>query len=213
MINRTGIYNSQGDDMCTKNRSVCLLLLVLVIVLPAAGCGRLRFAPSELEKQNVYLHQKTVEAAAVQAAAENSSADLQRLTRAAAQQSEAIVAHYGWPEEIPASESVDELLSAENGQITATARRQALERPDPWDVADHLLELGIAVAGVVGGVYGSRAIAALNAARQKSNALREVIAGNELFKQQNPEAISSFKEAQGSQSSGTRALVATIKNS
>lgn len=187
-------------------------VLAVLVLLAAGGCDGLRFAPSEAEKQNVYLHKRTVECAARQAEQENSSADLQQLTQAAANQSEAIVAHYGLPAVLPATDSIEELVGTDNEQVTAAARADAAERPDPWDVADGMLELGIAVAGVVGGVYGSRAAAGLKLAQEKSRALREVIAGNELFKRQNPAAVGSFKEAQGSQSPSTRTLVAELKN-
>ncbi len=190
-----------------------MVVLAVLVVLAVSGCGGLRFAPSEAEKQNVYLHNRTVECAAQEAERENSSAHLQQLTQAAANQSEAIVAHYGLPAELPATDSVEAIVGTENEQVTAAARADAAARPDPWDVADGMLELGIAVAGVVGGVYGSRAAAGLKLAQEKSRALREVIAGNELFKRQNPEAAGSFKEAQGGQSPGTRTLVATLKNS
>jgi len=187
-------------------------VLTVLVMLAVSGCDGLRFAPSEAEKQNVYLHKRTVECAARQAERENSSADLQQLTQAAANQSEAIVAHYGLPAVLPKTDSIEALVGAENEQVTAAARADAVERPDPWEVADGMLELGIAVAGVVGGVYGSRAAAGLKLAQEKSRALREVIAGNELFKRQNPEAAGSFKEAQGGQSPSTRTLVAELKN-
>ena len=65
---------------------------------------------------------------------------------------------------------VDEILSAENETLATDARVAALQRPDPWDVADNLLELGIAVAGVLGGVYGAKAAAALKAMSELSTA-------------------------------------------
>ena len=86
-----------------------------------------------------------------------------------------------------------------------------MQRPDPWDVADNLLELGIAVAGVLGGVYGAKAAAALKTARQKSTALREVVRGNEIFKQANPTLAEDLKKAQAGQTETTRQLVAQIK--
>ena len=194
----------------TKWRSLGLVGCLLGIWL-AGGCGSLRFAPGQEQKQNAYLHHRTVQAAAMQAQEEDSSQVLQQLTAQASRQSEAIVAHYGLPRELPSANGPEEILSAANGQLTLAARAQAIERPDPWDVADHLLELGIALAGVVGGVYGGRALGLLQLARQKSVALREVVQGNELFKRHNPTSGETFKQAHVAQSAQTRALVASLK--
>ncbi|MCP4710291.1 MAG: hypothetical protein GY869_16840 [Planctomycetes bacterium] len=186
-------------------------VLVLGLLIMLAGCGGLRFGPGEVQKQNAYLHHRTVQTAAVQAAVEEVSLPLQDLTRQAAKQSEAIVAYYGLPQEIPESEDVVEILSERNGALTEQARVAALERPDPWEVADHFMELGLALAGILGGVYGSRVSRALQAARQKSQALKEVIQGNQLFKKEHPKVAVAFKKAQQMQSEATRRVVAELK--
>jgi len=176
-----------------------------------AGCNTLRFGPGEIQKQNAYLHHRTVQTAAVQAQVEAVSAPLQDLTRQAARQSEAIVAYYGMPQEIPDTESVVEILSEQNAGLTENARVEALERPDPWEVADHFMELGLALAGILGGVYGSRVARTLQTARQKSQALKEVVQGNQLFKKDNPKKAEAFKKAQQLQSKATRRVVAEMK--
>jgi len=186
-------------------------LLFLIIGCSIAGCGSLRFGPGEIQKQNAYLHHRTVQTAAVQAAVEEVSEPLQDLTRQAARQSEAIVAYYGMPQEIPEAEDVVEILSEQNGALTESARVEALERPDPWEVADHLMELGLALAGILGGVYGSRVARMLQTARQKSQALKEVIQGNQLFKEEHPKTAKAFKKAQHLQSETTRRVVAEMK--
>jgi len=186
-------------------------MLFLIIGCSIAGCGSLRFGPGEVQKQNVYLHHRTVQTAAVQAEVEEASGPLQDLTREAARQSEAIVAYYGMPQEIPEAEDVVEILSDQNGALTESARVEALERPDPWAVADHFIELGLALAGIVGGVYGSRVARTLQTARQKSQALKEVVQGNQFFKQENPKAAKAFKQAQQLQSETTRKVVAELK--
>jgi len=191
---------------------VCLKVVVLgVFVVMLVGCGGLRFAPGQAQKQNAYLHHRTVQATALRAVAEEASPQLQGLSQRATQQSEAIMAYYGLPQKLPESDTLEQLLSAESEQITRAAGAAAMHRPDPWDVADNLLELGIAVAGVIGGVFGTRALRALQVARQKSEALREIVQNNELFKQQNPEQAGSFKQAQQLQSDETRTLVAQMK--
>jgi hypothetical protein len=71
--------------------------------------------------------------------------------------------------------------------------------------------LGIGIAGIIGGMYGLRAGQFLKCARDKSQALKEIIEGNELFKQLNAEASRDFKEAHKNQSPITRGLVTEIK--
>jgi hypothetical protein len=51
----------------------------------------------------------------------------------------------------------------------------------------------------------------LKNARGKSDALKEIIAGNELFKNQNQAQTAAFKQAHQSQSPQTRQLVAKMK--
>jgi hypothetical protein len=45
----------------------------------------------------------------------------------------------------------------------------------------------------------------------KSKALKEIIEGNELFKEQNESSVAAFKQAQQNQSPQTRQIVAEIK--
>ena len=194
------------------NLTLAIVLLVIIFALSVtAGCDTLRFAPSEAEQQNAYLHYRTVQAAALQAQLNDASQPVQDLTERATYQSEAILGYYGMPRELPPTDTIEVLLSQENQALTNQARVDALERPDPWDVADQLLELGIALAGVVGGVYGAKAVSALRLARDKSTALREVVAGNEFFKKRNAALADEFKQAQQQQSAVTRGLVANLK--
>lgn len=80
-----------------------------------------------------------------------------------------------------------------------------------WDAADGVMELGMAVAGLFGGVYGVRAVRFLRQAREQSRALREIVAGNELFKKTCPEQAGAFKAAQQGQSAPTRVVVSEIR--
>jgi len=95
----------------------------------------------------------------------------------------------------------------------AVGTDQTLNQPDSWDIADNALELGIAVAGLFGGVYGIKVAGFLKQARSKSNALREIIAGNELLKKQDDKLNIAFKTAHQNQSPQTRKIVAEIKQS
>ena len=130
-------------------RSKGVLTIGSVVILAAVfggGCDTLRFAPGEKQKQNAYLHHRTVQTAAVTARQEQSSEPLMKLTTQAEKQSEVIMAYYGLPRVIPETESVEQILSEKNNAITNHSRTEALSRPDPWDVADNLLEMGIAIA-------------------------------------------------------------------
>jgi hypothetical protein len=93
------------------------------------------------------------------------------------------------------------------------ALAESAERPDTWQVTDSMLELGIGICALLGGVYGTRAARFLRDAQAKSAALKEIIAGNELFKKQNKELVSTFKEAHQAQSGQTRQIVAEMKQS
>ncbi len=195
----------------SKQKLMTVSMVILMLLSITAGCGNLRFGPGETQKQNAYLHHRTVQSAALRARGEQSSDVLQKLTSQAAKQSDAIVAYYGLPKELPASENVEEILSAQNAALTENARLEAGQRPDPWDVADHLLELGIALAGIVGGAFSGRMVGTLRVARRKSDALREIIRGNQLFKTENPKFTDAFKKAHQLQSEQTKHLVAMLK--
>jgi len=182
-----------------------------VICFLLAGCGGLRFAPNETQKQNAWLHNRTAIVAAETARAEDASETLQALTQLNEVQSRAFSSYYGLPKEFPQAETAADILSESNWQLAATAVQASAERPDTWQVADSMLELGIGICAVLGGVGGARAARYLRDARTKSQALQEVITGNELFKKQNQAQAAAFKQAHSSQSPETRQLVAQMK--
>jgi hypothetical protein len=198
------------------------VMAVLFVCVLLCGCDGFRFAAKEVQKQNAWLHWRVTELAAQKAVKENSSAQLQGLTGLASQQSQAFVADYGMPKELPVmGENMPTQAWAwhpSKGFATETAIAQAayqqsIQRPDIWQAADGVMQFGIALAGLLGGVYGIRATQFLKQARDKSKALKEIIEGNELFKETNPLQASAFKEAQKEQSAETRKIVTEIKNS
>ena len=126
-------------------------------------------------------------------------------------QSRAFVSYCGLPKEFPQVESADDILRDSNIALARSAISESAERPDTWQVADSALELAIGISALLGGVYGIRAVRFLKDARTKSQALKEIIAGNEIFKKQNEPAVSAFKTAHGSQSPATRQIVAELK--
>lgn len=194
--------------MFTQKNILGLSLLLISIL---TGCEALRFAPGEAQKQNAWLHKRTVDLSAQQARQEQTSPVLQQLTQQASRQSDALATYFGPPEKFPAADTPQEALSSDNSAITQAALAQSAQRPNPWDLADQILQLGIGLAGILGGVYGTRILAALRTTREKSLAIREIIQGNELFKRQNPESTEAFKLAQAAQSASTRQWVAGLK--
>ena len=95
--------------------------------------------------------------------------------------------------------------------VLLQAKADSAKRPDVWVLADSAMELGIALAGLVGGVYGIRIAGYLKAAREKSKALKEIVEGNELFKQLWPEQADRFKESHRKQSPTTKQIVTRLK--
>ena len=85
------------------------------------------------------------------------------------------------------------------------------QRPDGWQIADNFLEFSIGICALLGGVYGTRAVGFIKQVREKSKALKEIIEGNEIFKRQNSDYCTAFKQAQKNQSCETKKLVAEIK--
>jgi outer membrane murein-binding lipoprotein Lpp len=187
-----------------------LAALVLACLL-LAGCDSLRFAPSEAQKQNAWLHNRTAIITAETARAQDASQELQSLTQLSELQSRAFSSYCGLPKEFPQAETVEDILSQSNWQLARTALAESSDRPDTWQVADSMLELGIGICALLGGVYGTRVARFLAQARAKSKALHEIIAGNELFKKQNDAQASAFKQAHQSQSPATRQIVAQMK--
>ena len=190
-----------------------VLITITLLSCMFAGCDSLRFAPSEQQKQNAWLHGRTTTVAADTAKDENASQQLQALTKLSEIQSRAFSSYFGLPKELPPSDTAEDVLAESNFQLANTATLQGADRPDPWQVADSMLELGIGICALMGGVYGTKAVGFLRQARTKSKALKEIISGNELFKKQNASSALAFKQAHQNQSPRTRQIVAQVKTS
>ena len=188
-----------------------MLMTITLLCLLLAGCDSLRFAPTEAQKQNAWLHNRTTTVTAETARAEDTSQKLQALTQLGEVQSRAFSAYFSLPKEFPPAETAEDILAESNFQLAGTALQESVERPDPWQVADSMLEMGIGICALLGGVYGTRAVGFLRQARGKSAALKEIIAGNELFKKRNQAQATAFKQAHQNQSPQTRQLVVQMK--
>lgn len=184
----------------------CVLLCTML-----AGCDSLRFAPNEAQKQNAWLHSRTAIITAEIARTEDASEKLQALTKLSEVQSRAPSAYYGLPKEFPQAETAEDILSESNWKLAQTAFGAGAERPDAWQIADSALDFGIGICALLGGVYGTRAVRFLRETKTKSQALQEIIAGNELFKNQNQAQTTAFKQAHSNQSPQTRQIVAQAK--
>jgi len=185
--------------------------VMLCLALLIAGCDSLRLAPSEKQKQNAWLHNRTAAAAAETARVESSSQELQALAKLSELQSRAFTAYCGLPREYPQAETAQDILAQPSWQLASAALTESAQRPDPWQAADSVLELGIGICALLGGVAGTRAVRFLQDARAKSQALKEIIQGNELFKKQNADQVGTFKAAHQTQSPETRQLVTAMK--
>jgi hypothetical protein len=191
-----------------KKLAVALVLSCIFL----SGCDSFRFAPTEVQKQNAYLHNKTTAIAADTAKAEGGSQKLLALTKLSEVQSRAFVAYTGLPKQFPEAETAEDVLSEGSVAITDSATLQSADRPDVWKLTDSAFELAIAVCGLAGGIYGTKAVGFLKEARTKSQALKEIIQGNELFKKLNADSAEAFKDAQKGQSAQTRQIVVEMKS-
>jgi len=199
-----------------SRRSVAALVvhfasILFVVTFCVAGCDSLRLAPSEQQKQNAWLHGRTTAQTAQTARAENASEELQSLAQLSELQSRSFASYFGLPKEYPPAETSADILAQSNWNLAQTVLTDSAERPDPWQVADSLLEVGIGICALFGGVYGTRTVRFLKDARTKSQALQEIVTGNELFKKQNQAQSQAFKDAHQNQSPPTRQVVAAMK--
>lgn len=194
-----------------NHHSPVQIAIIALSIMLIAGCDSLRLAPSEQQKQNAWLHNRTTAIAADAARNEQASPQLQSLTKLSELQSRAFTSYCGLPKEYPPAETTEDILAQSTWTLAKTALAESSERPDPWQVADSLMEIGIGISALFGGVYGTRAVRFFKDARAKSQALKEIIAGNEQFKKENVAQAQAFKTAQANQSPETRQLVAQLK--
>ena len=189
-----------------------LMLFSAVLMCFLCGCDSFRFAPTETQKQNAWLHKQTVEMVDEGIQRTDASEEVKALSDLSTVQSESFVDYYGMPEEPSFISNPSDMLTEVNAQIARKSLQQSSKRPDFWNLADSGLELAIAVSALLGGVYGTRAVGLLKLARQKSQALKEIVQGNEILKNQNSTWASDFKKAHAGQSAGTKQLVTKIRS-
>jgi hypothetical protein len=129
-------------EQCKQTRmSPAAIVTFALACVVLAGCDSLRFAPSEVQKQNTWLHNRTALVTAETARTQEASPQLQALTQLGEIQSRAFSTYFGLPKEFPPAETADDILAESNFQLAETALQQGAERPDAWQVADSMLEL------------------------------------------------------------------------
>lgn len=193
---------------------VAILLILPLLLLSVAGCGGLRFAPTENIKDTAYLQAETAKQAAAYAKAQAATDPvLNDLLASLEQESNVFLSYTGFPDTLPATKSLSELLGQANQAAVTQAAAEAPQRPGPeaaWAWADAGLDLTDGVLSVLG--LGGIALA-VRRLRAKGAALREVVTGNELYKQwlaqtNQADSIAAFKAYQyQQQSTATEALV------
>lgn len=135
--------------------------LFVTVMFFVVGCDSLRFAPSEEQKQNAWLHNRTTAMTAELAEDEFASQKLKSLANLSEIQSRAFVAYCGLPKEYPQAQTPEDVLSVSSLAVTQTAISDSSQRPDVWGLTDAGLELAIAISALIGGVYGTKAVAYL----------------------------------------------------
>jgi len=187
------------------------IVFTMLICSFLVGCESFRFVPTEAQKQNAWLHNRTMMITSQQARSETSSAKLQALCGLGEKQSRAFVGFCGMPKKFPKADTAEDVLAESNFDLAEAATAESLERPDTWEITDSMLELAIGISALAGGVYGTKAAKFLRDAQAKSKALKEIVEGNELFKHASEEQAKAFKNAHRNQSPQTRQIVATTK--
>jgi len=188
------------------------VFMVVILCFLFSGCGSLRFAPGEKQKQNAWLHNRTAIITAETARAEDTSEKLKSLTQLGELQSRCFVAYCGLPEEFPKAETADDILAQSSWQLAGDSLSESAARPDGWQLADNFIEIAIGLCALFGGAYGVRLAQFLKKARVKSKALKEIIEANEFFKAQSAQYSEAFKEAHRDQSPQTRQIVTEVKS-
>jgi len=191
-----------------RNLLPCLLLpLVLCAFAGLTGCSSLRFAPSESQRQIAFNTYQNAAVIAEKGAEPASPAAVQVLEGAAT-----ALAYTGMPAE-PEITDYPQVLEA--------AQADSTKRPDIADIAEPIdagLSLAAELAILFGaggvGVAGKKLTDWIKLAREKNQALSEIIAGNELFKKSaDPTVVKAFYTAQSDkQSPATETLVTQLKS-
>lgn len=183
--------------------------LLCVLAFTITGCdGSLRFAPTEAQKQvamRTHLNALAVDADG----ADPGTAATKQLVEGTS----ASLTYIGTPAQI--AQTPEQYAAAITAANTDAAKRPAGE--DVFNAVDGWLALGVSVASLFTGAGAIKATKAIQTAREKSKALREIIVGNELLQAKlkaagNLGSLDLFKASQNAaQTDSTRLIVANQK--
>jgi len=191
-------------------RSTLVLIAFIVALILFSGCSDpIRFGPTEAQKQTA---QMGVDATGyIEQNGTPPGSDISKIARDSAKTTQI---YFGLPKEPLADPAV----------MIPQAKADAVKRPDPWDTADMLLNTGIGIAGLFGGVWSIKAAKFITAAQAKSKALREIVKAQQKFRDElkrnansdetiaASEVLKSLKDANVIQSPETEVLVTEIKS-
>jgi len=190
--------------MVPRKLYLITVLTVVISILFFTGCdSALRYAPTESQKQSAELTHLLAVKVNDTGTAPGSQAGKQLVDGTAA-----AVTYMGRPRTPPVPEQFT--------TIAAQANADASERPDAWQLADSALELGIGIYALLGGVFATKGIGYLAVAKAKSQALKEIVQGNELFKMTmeasgNTAAVDEFKRQQSNIQTGKTPEIVTAE--
>lgn len=128
----------------------CMILFLVVMTL--SGCGLVRLAPSQTQKQNAWLLHKTTTAIHQQAQQEQANEQLSALALLAQNQSQAVVADYGMPDPVPPGD-IDSLLNGQACNIADEAMSQSEFAANGSAWLDVLVVIISLISGAAGGQY------------------------------------------------------------
>ncbi len=149
-----------------------IVMLIAVACLSLYGCGGVRMAPGEAQKQIAYQAVVTAREVEIAGTDAHSPAATQLVDA-----TEVSLSYTG----LPANPVITDYPTTLARGASDAARRPTAD--EIWGEADGWIDFGIAVLGIFGGGAGIAATQFLVKARQKSRALREVVAGNEKLKE------------------------------
>jgi hypothetical protein len=173
------------------------------LLLAMTGCSNLRFAPTEAQKTDAYLHKETTSAIVTNYAASPSpDPNIMALCRLSDLQAGNVLAYYGIPAKLPDTNMIEGLRAAkpaaivEAAAVTQQAAPDSVKRPNYWDGAETLLGFVLAIVGLYTGSAGALKLKGwISYALASIKALREVVEANEALKTRLPiEGQMDFKE-------------------
>lgn len=201
------------------------LFLALCFLIGVTGCQAIRPAPTEAQKQNAWLLKNEARQASNLAIQEGTSANLQALASATADDSENVTMYFGAPKNPLPAATVGDITSDAAEANREQTKTDAAHKVGPAEIAAAADEgltrleavlLALGIGGTGSGLWITRLRNALKAAAGNAEvnqvALAQVVRNNEKFlATATAEAKDGFLDAQGKQNAATKHLVTEIR--